>query len=210
MSLTSSTETPPEEPAARPFPTGLLVAGILATVVLAVAVVVAVRSGSSPAPSSGPTSTFGAFDQLGRSGPDLTGQLLPDVHYALFGGDGTRSVSDEYRGRPLVINFWASTCAPCVTEMPDFQKVHEQFGDQVAFLGLDVTDAEDSGQAMLDKTKVRYDVGRDPQGDAITALGGSVLPTTVLVGADGTVKLVHPAQMSADDLTAAIQQHLLG
>jgi hypothetical protein len=93
--------------------------------------------------------------------------------------------------------------------MPDFQKVHEQFGDQVAFLGLDVTDSEDSGQGMLDKTKVRYDVGRDPQGDALVKLGSSSLPTTLLVAADGTVKVVHIGAFAAADLTAAIDHDLL-
>jgi thiol-disulfide isomerase/thioredoxin len=206
---------PPEPPSpSRPVPTGLIVAGVLATVVLAVAIIVAVRTGgsgsSSNASAGGPASTFGNFDQLGApSGPDLAGKPLPAVSYSLFGTGAPQTVAQHYAGKPLVINFWSSTCAPCVTEMPAFQQVHEQFGDKVAFLGLDVTDAEDSGQAMLDKTHVQYDVGRDPQGDALISLGGSVLPTTVLVGADGTVKLVHAGEFSGDDLAAAINSKLL-
>jgi cytochrome c biogenesis protein CcmG/thiol:disulfide interchange protein DsbE len=212
----SASADPPEpseapDAVARPFPVRLVVAGVLATVVLAVAIIVAVHSGSptSGSPPAGPTSTFAGIDRLGVGGSDLTGKPLPAVTYRLFGSDATKSVADQYKGHPLVINFWSSTCAPCVTEMPAFQKVHEQFGDQVAFLGLDTTDAEDSGQAMLDKTKVRYDVGRDPTGDALVSLGGSVLPTTILVSADGTVKLAHGGEFSGDDLTAAITQNLL-
>jgi cytochrome c biogenesis protein CcmG/thiol:disulfide interchange protein DsbE len=218
MSPSSPPEAPvedrPDEPASstpvegRPFPTGLLVAGILATVVLGAAVIVAVRSGSSTTPSASDPSGSALVDKLG-GGVDLTGKPLPPVSYASFGTNEAQTIAQHYGGEPLVINFWSSTCAPCVTEMPDFQKVHEQYGDRVAFLGLDVTDSEDSGQAMLDKTKVRYDVGRDPQGDALVKLGSSSLPTTLLVGADGNVAVVHIGAFSGDDLKAAIDHDLL-
>jgi thiol-disulfide isomerase/thioredoxin len=195
----------------RSVPTGLIVAGVLASVVLAVAVLVAIGAGRSSSSASSQTSTMAAFDQLGAPPgvPDLQGRPLPAVTYTRFGDDSPQTIAQNYAGKPLVINFWASTCAPCITEMPAFEKVHEQFGDKVAFLGLDVTDTVDAGQTMLDKTHVQYDVGRDPRGDALVALGGSILPTTLLVSADGTVKLVHGGEFSGDDLKAAISQTLL-
>jgi thiol-disulfide isomerase/thioredoxin len=204
-----SDEPADDPPRRRPIPPGLLVAGAFATAVLVIAIIAAVRAGGSTPPPSGSAASSGpaAVDRLG-GGVDLTGQALPAVTYTTFDSDTTQTVAEHYEGKPLVINFWSSTCAPCVTEMPAFQQVHERVGDQVAFLGLDVTDSVENGQNMLDKTKVRYDVGRDPQGDALVKLGGSALPTTVLVGADGTVKLVHVGAFSADDLTAAIATYL--
>lgn len=191
-------------PPVRRVPRGLLAAAILATAVVVIAVFVAVRS--APPASNNPADTDTPFtirNGLGKPDVDLTGKQLPDLAYATF--DDKRESLAKYAGKPLVINFWSSTCPPCVTEMPDFQKVHEQLGDKVAFLGLDVQDGVDNGRFMLEKTGVKYDVGRDPNGEVMVKLGGIVLPTTVVVAADGTIKRVNPGQMSADELKQAIE-----
>lgn len=208
---------PPEDRAPGPsnrrmVPPGLLAAAVLATVVVVVAVFVAVRSGpestaASPTSGSGTAPVFTIRTGLAKNSTEAIGKPLPDLAYTSM--DEQPLTSAKYKGKPLVINFWSSTCTPCITEMPDIQKVHGQLGDKVAFLGLDVQDAIESGKFMLEKTGAKYDVGRDPRGDVLTQLGGINLPTTVFVAADGTVKAIHTGQLSADELRQVIDRELL-
>jgi len=121
--------------------------------------------------------------------------------------DGRFATFADYRGKPLVVNFWSTTCAPCVKEMPALQQVHQAEGDRIGFLGIDVNDSLDDGTAFAAKTGVTYDLARDPRAELVPAFGGTVLPTTVLIAADGSVAETHSGALTADELTAAIRAH---
>ena len=131
-----------------------------------------------------------------------SGEKVPAASFERFsGGQGHFT---DYAGRPLVINFWQTTCAPCLKEMPAFERVHQALGARVQFLGIDVNDTLSSGKTYARKLAITYDLVRDPRSELISALGGTVLPTTVLVGADGTVLSVHSGAFNEADLTSAI------
>src|SRR3546814_12304918 len=76
-------------------------------------------------------------------------------------------------GRPLLVNFFASTCVPCVTEMPAFEEVYQAVGEEVAFLGLAVADRTDAARDLVERTGVTYPTALDQQGEVIDALGRS-------------------------------------
>jgi thiol-disulfide isomerase/thioredoxin len=102
--------------------------------------------------------------------------------------DGSESSFASYRGRPVVVNFFSSTCVPCVTEMPALQALHQQIGTKVAFLGMDVQDTVPSATAFVATVKVTWDIGRDPDGSILTSKVGAVgMPSTVLVAPDGSI-----------------------
>jgi len=102
--------------------------------------------------------------------------------------DGTRvALTDVLDGRPLVVNFFASWCAPCRAEMPDFAAVHGQVGDRVGFLGLAMQDTRDASAELVELTGVAYPWGLDPTGEIFAELGGFAMPTTVYVAADGEI-----------------------
>ncbi|HMK09965.1 MAG TPA: TlpA disulfide reductase family protein, partial [Acidimicrobiales bacterium] len=111
------------------------------------------------------------------------GEIAPSGEFERF--DGTKATFTDYRGTPLVVNFFASWCAPCVREMPDLQKVHSALGDKVAFLGMNNQDRASDGEAIAKQAGVTYDLARDPNGDFLSAFGGIVMPTTVFISADG-------------------------
>jgi peroxiredoxin len=93
--------------------------------------------------------------------------------------------------------------------MPAFEEVYQDVkGDDVAFLGLAVNDRVDDAQQMADKTGVTYPLGQDKDASVITVLEGTVLPTTVLLDADGNVVSRHAGQMSADDLRGLLADEL--
>ena len=132
--------------------------------------------------------------------PDL---VLP----RLGGGDDVRIA--DYRGQPLVVNFWGSWCEPCIDEMPDLQRVHESLGDQVAFLGVNVNDAEEAAVRMVARTGVTYDLARDVDGELGQALEVTTFPTTFLIDADGTIVDVSRREISAERLCEKVNQSLL-
>src|SRR3954471_16430346 len=92
--------------------------------------------------------------------------------------DGGKGAFADYAGEPLVVNFFASWCVPCVREMPEIERVHQELGDQVTFVGVDVRDRLAEGQELAARTGVTYELVRDPGGDVFTAFGGALLPTT--------------------------------
>jgi cytochrome c biogenesis protein CcmG, thiol:disulfide interchange protein DsbE len=122
--------------------------------------------------------------------------------------DGESVALPSIYGTPTVVNFFASTCVPCVTEMPAFETVHQALGDDVAFLGLAVTDRPEDALALVDETGVTYPTAQDKDGSVINALGGIGLPTTVLLAADGSIVAQHTGQLTADELSALIADNL--
>ncbi len=110
--------------------------------------------------------------------------------------------------RPVVINFWASWCLPCVAEMPAFEQAHRRLGDRIAFLGINQRDDRDAAQELARRTGVTYPLGVDTAGRSFGAFGGLGMPTTVLIRADGTVADVVAGQLDAELLARRIQDRL--
>jgi cytochrome c biogenesis protein CcmG/thiol:disulfide interchange protein DsbE len=138
-------------------------------------------------------------DQDESDRPEITGGApLPDVSFPDLEGQ-LRSFAD-YRGTPLVVNFWASSCAPCIKEMPDLEVVSQELQGEVAFLGIAVRDQVADSQRMIDATGVTYDIGRDPGGALLTDLGGVALPSTFFVAADGTVAHIATGALDLDQI----------
>ena len=106
-----------------------------------------------------------------------------------------------------MVNFFGSWCAPCTTEMPAFERVHEAYGDRVAFLGLAVNDTVEDALGIVEQTGVTWDLGRDPRGVLVEELGGIGMPTTVLVDGRGRLLEAHTGELSARELTELIEEH---
>lgn len=97
----------------------------------------------------------------------------------------------DYRGKPLVINFWATWCIPCQREMPQLVALASQYRESgVAILGISVDDGPDEMKAFAKQFGVTYPllVGRDdvPAAESIGYTG--LLPTTIFVSASGRVR----------------------
>jgi peroxiredoxin len=135
---------------------------------------------------------------------DVTGDLLPDVETLAL--DGTAVPLRSLTGKPLVLNFWYSTCLPCRKEMPAFQQVHEELGASVRIVGINPLDSAGRAQDFADEVGVRYELLRDPDGRATAGLGVARFPTTVFVAADGTVLDAAPGEMSANELRTRIEE----
>ena len=113
-------------------------------------------------------------------------------------GGGTVRLS-ALRGRPVVINFWSSSCTPCQKESPAIARVARAVGDKVSFVGIDTADVRNAAIAFVRKGHVTYDVAYDPQGNIASLYRVPALPETFFLARSG--KQIVGLQLGA--LTAA-------
>lgn len=209
-------DLPPGLPAAHPeaahrrhpLVLGTVAAVIALAAALAVAAVLAPRTEERPVPE---VELRFDGDDPGPAPPplfgdDLAGQAVPDGSFSMLQG-GLGSFAD-YRGTPLVVNFFASWCPPCVAEMPAFQSVHQELGTEVAFLGVNLRDSVGDAMELVAQTGVTYDVARDPDGELANAFGVVAMPSTVFVSAEGVVVDAQAGQLSADQLRQRVAELL--
>lgn len=123
------------------------------------------------------------------------------------GGEPVRLA--DYRGRPVVVNFWASWCVPCRREMPAFQAVSKRMRGRVAFIGVNHQDSRKGGLALLAETGVTYPAGYDPDGAVAKAYGLIGMPSTIFVSADGEIVGRRTGGLTAAELERAITDLLL-
>ena len=183
----------------------LLVGAVVGVVLGALVAFSIARSGDNGGGSRIPATTS---PNAIPTAPDLEGATLPDQSFARLDGGGDTTFA-AYRGKPLVVNVWSTTCAPCVQEMPAIESVHQALGDQVQFVGVDQLDGVERAREFVQRVGVTYDILRDPQGDFVVAMKLVGMPTTLFVAADGTVVDVHNGVLDAPTLTAMVQDHLL-
>jgi len=133
---------------------------------------------------------------VGQQADPLWSQVLPDLQ-------GKSHQLSQWRGRPLVVNFWATWCAPCVREMPALQSLSEQHGG-VQFIGIGI-DSADNIRAFLEKVPVSYPILVVETGgvDMLRRLGNAQggLPYTMILNEEGRVKHQILGEIEADDLT---------
>jgi peroxiredoxin len=106
------------------------------------------------------------------SGPDFT---LPDLE------TGKVSLRD-FRGKLLLLNFWASWCAPCREEMPAMERLYQRYKDQgFVILGVNVKDDKKSALSFAKELKITFPIAFDPKGEVGILYGAWGLPTTYLI-----------------------------
>ncbi len=128
-----------------------------------------------------------------------------DIEFEMLDG-GTTTVGD-FLDRPVVLNFFASWCTPCITEMPALESVHQQRPD-IAFVGLAVNDTPTRAREIVTDTGVTYATGIDPNsaiGNAYEILG---MPTTLFITTDGEIVYQHTGGLTFDQITEQLNTHL--
>lgn len=149
----------------------------------------------------------GAF-QPGKGSPfpsgggPLVGEQAPD--FTLIGFDGRVVRLFDYRGTPVVLNFWASWCAPCREEAPAFARVAAA-NDQVAFLGIDVRDRERDARAFIAEFSLPYPSAPDTEG-VEQQYGVVGIPTTIFIAGNGTVVRTWLGPLEEQRLIAFVEE----
>jgi len=114
------------------------------------------------------------------------GDRVPNFTARLLGSEGELELTD-LRGKPVVMNFWASWCGPCDEEAPILREAYETYGDRITFLGVDIRDSESDALEFVEEFDLEYDHVRD-EGMAIYAQYGLTgQPETFFIDQDGVL-----------------------
>ena len=158
----------------------------------------------------------GTAQETEESEQQLTPAPLADLELTdQFGNTHTLS---DYKGKVIFLNFWATWCGPCRNEMPDIQKLYEEYSAQgedaeVVILGIAGPGIGQEGSAeeiadFMEENGYTYPVLMDAGGEMFTRYGISAFPTTFMIDKDGNVYGYVPGQMTENIMRSIIDQTL--
>lgn len=142
----------------------------------------------------------------------VAGSVAPD--FALNDLDGNTVRLGDLRDRPVILNFWASWCAPCRVEMPELEAVQQELADSgLVVLLINQEESPDRVRAFSDELGLTTPTLLDGEGQVGRAYGAFFLPSTVFIDPDGTVTGVHRGIISRrqiDDYLALMNEEAGG
>ena len=142
------------------------------------------------------------FRASGPSAP-LPDEVLAPVDAATFEG-----IMVGLRGRPVVVNVWASWCGPCRVEAPLLQRAADRYGERVAFLGVDSKDRPGPARDFIDRYGIAYPNVADAGGEVARLLRLRGFPTTYVFGSDGRLLTGITGGISEQTLAATVDDAL--
>lgn len=143
---------------------------------------------------------------------------IPAPTFELHDQYGVIHTVEQYRGKVVFLNFWATWCPPCRSEMPDIQSLFETYGadnEEVAILsvatpGIGGEGSESEVISFLEENGYTYPVLMDSTGELLNQYGISAFPTTFMIDAEGCVYGYIPGAMDMNMMQSIIQQTLQG
>lgn len=200
-------------------------AALLLVAVVLVAAVVVVGLGQRPGAAQGPTgggasatpqdagATLDEQQTAVAGAPEPLGGVYAQPSALLEGGARAfkaRLAELEAAGVPVVVNKWASWCAPCRYEVPFFQEAVARYGDRVAFLGLNAADEPAPAEGFLEQFPVAYPSYVDPREALARDIGaGRGFPVTVFLDGEGGRYVAQGAYATPDRLAGDIERYAL-
>lgn len=161
--------------------------------------------GGGDVPTEAPanvSANIGTDLQLLGDQPIEVGETVPDVQFQLDGS--TRKLSD-YRGKTVVLNFWATWCGPCRLEMPDFEALSRDHAD-VAFLGINFRENAEQVQKFANEVGVTFPLILDRTGDVAGAFNARNLPVTYFIDKDGLIQRLNLGAMTRSQITQYLDE----
>ena len=145
--------------------------------------------------------------------------VIPAPDFTLTDQYGNTHTLSDYKGKTVFLNFWATWCGPCQSEMPDIQALYEKYGENsgdLVVLGIanPKTDAyptnregtQEEVEQFLDERGYTFPVLMDTTGQVFAYYGISAFPTTFMIDANGNVYGYVPGAMSASIMESVVQQ----
>jgi len=155
------------------------------------------------------TSSIGGFTVANyRARAEVENTPAPDFELPSL-DDGTPIALSSFRGHVVVLNFWASWCAPCRVEAPGLRRVSERYRDRgVRFLGVDYRDDDAAGRAFVDEFRLKYPSVIDPSGSLAYAYELIGFPTTFIIDPAGTIRYRFVGYLDEEVLEDALKDVL--
>lgn len=132
--------------------------------------------------------------QVGQTAPDFTLNLL----------DGTSVSLSDYRGKTVLLNFWATWCGPCQFEMPEFQTAYEDFGageGEFTVLAVNLLETAEQAGAFADDLGLTFPIALDVTGDVNALYDVPAYPTSYLIDAEGVIVATNIGPISSEQIS---------
>ena len=133
-------------------------------------------------------------------------QQAPD--FEVFDLAGNAVKLSDFQGKPVVVNFWASWCGPCKSEMPDFEEMYQQYGDEVHFLMVNMTDGSretvEVASEFIAEQGYTFPVYYDTEYSAAITYGVTSIPATYFIDAQGNAVAYARSAINAETLQLGI------
>jgi cytochrome c biogenesis protein CcmG, thiol:disulfide interchange protein DsbE len=120
----------------------------------------------------------------------------PAPEFALRSATGESISLAALRGRPVVLNFWATWCPPCRAEAPELQSASLRYAGQVAVIGVDQSEPASTVQTYTAQQGLTYPSPLDENGQVSQAYGVHALPTTFFIDRDGLIRQIYVGPLS--------------
>ena len=143
-------------------------------------------------------------------------KTIPAIDFTLKDQYGNTHTLSDYKGKTVFLNFWATWCSPCKAEMPDIQKLYEEFQQEdVVILGVAAPNlgrekSEEGIKGFLEENGYTYPVVMDTEAEVFQAYGINSFPTTFMIDKDGNVFGYIPGQLSEETMRDIIRQTVDG
>ena len=141
---------------------------------------------------------------------DARGSEAPD--FTVYDLEGNPHKLSDFRGKPVLLNFWASWCGPCQMEMPEFQEFYETYGEEVHFLIVNLTDGQqetvESASGFITEKGYTFPVYYDTDIDAAMKYGVNAVPVSYFIDAEGRFAAWAQGALSADMLQQGVDMVL--
>ena len=139
-------------------------------------------------------------------------QTVAAPDFTVTDADGNEVKLSDFAGKPVVLNFWATWCGPCKSEMPDFEKIFGEYGGQVQFMMINLTDGSREtvagAQEYITQQGYTFPVYFDQQREAAITYGISAVPTTYFIDAEGNLVAGARGALSYEGLLDGISRIL--
>ena len=149
--------------------------------------------GTEPGETADPTETAPDY-----SAPDFT----------VYDMDGNAHKLSDFEGKPVILNFWASWCGPCKSEMPDFEEKYQEYGDTIQFLMVNLTDNSqetvETASGFIAGQGYTFPVFYDTDYSAAQAYGVYSIPVTYFIDERGDLITYGQGALSASSLQKGI------
>lgn len=146
----------------------------------------------------------------GTDGKDTDSEKepTPAPDFTVYDVDGNEVHLSDYQGKPVILNFWASWCGPCKSELPDFEDAFKEYGDQIQFMMINLTDGTketmESASALIEEQDYTFPVFYDKTYDAAGQYVNGGIPITYFIDEEGKFVAYGQGALDAETLQSGI------